>query len=273
MGGFSQDCIFNSTIALAASGGNLGVAPNAGASANTKGAWSQIVASSPIDCQMACLQFMGVASTTTVDGISVDIGIGAAASEVVLIPDVMNWYGATVGLFIAVNHVLIPLVIPAGTRISARAQANIASPGTTMQVNLILFDSGFGVPEGCAGVDAIGFTAASTTGTSITPGATGAKGSYAQLVASTSRDYCGFFFGLNYSSTAGNRIFDIAIGAAASEKIILPDLPAFNFYSTTRLPYFPVPVPAGQRLAARVADIKSGGNTTVSQLVAYGVYQ
>lgn len=270
MGGFSQDCIFGSTIAVAASAGNLGIAPNAGGTANTNGAWSQIVASSPLDCQMACLQVMGVASTTAVVGISIDIGIGAAASEVVLAADLMNWYRVT-GDYITANSVVIPLAIPEGTRIAVRAQASIATPGTTLQVNLILFDTGFGMPEGCAGVDAIGFTAASTTGTTITPGAAGAKGTYVQLVASTARDYCGFFFSVNTGTAAGNRSMDAAVGAAASEKIIIPDMPNFNQYFTAWTPYYPVPVPAGQRLSARVADIKP--DTSAGQVVAYGVYQ
>lgn len=271
MGGYTQDYAANSTIAVAASAGNLGVAPNAGGTANTKGAWSQIVASTAADCSIVCVQTFGLKSTTTVNGISVDIGVGAAGSEKVLIPDLLHWYNAVVNNFIVVNSVVFPLNIPSGTRIAARAQADLATPGTTLQCNVILFDPGFGVPEGCAGVDAIGFVAATTTGTAVTPGASGAKGSYAQLVASTARDYCGFFLSEFQGVNAGYRTLDIAIGAAASEQIIIPDIFSFNPWFTSFLPYYPVPVPSGVRLSMRVSDTKP--DTSNGLVVIYGVYQ
>ena len=102
--------------------------------------------------------------------------------------------------------------------------------------------------------------AAGAAGTSITPGASNAMGSYTELLASSADDCHGIEVVFN-SDTGSTRakLFDIAIGAGGSEIVILPNLvcgpvpiyqSAGNVVGGARY-FFPVFVKAGTRFAAR----------------------
>jgi hypothetical protein len=126
----------------------------------------------------------------------------------------------------------------------------------------------------------MGFQSATTKGTTVTcAGSANTKGSYAQVTASTSYDYIGLGFALDSQAlTSGNGavwLMDIAIGAAASEKIILPDW-AFAVYNQTSYllpatchpPFLPMKIPAGTRLSARC---QSGLASASCGVTIYGV--
>lgn len=89
--------------------------------------------------------------------------------------------------------------------------------------------------------------------------------SYTTIVASTAIDAAGIWvFAVQQQSTANDIIFDIAIGAAASETIILADLKidsGTNANACVSTYYFPIEIPAGVRLSGRCAST-TGANTT-----------
>jgi hypothetical protein len=110
---------------------------------------------------------------------------------------------------------------------------------------------------------AIGADTANTYGTTITAsGSTNTKGSYTELTSSTSKAIKGFFItfhGQNALTRAtGFYLVDIAIGAASSEVDIVKNHPNAirGEDSTSPRPYisqfFPIPIPAGTRLSARL---------------------
>jgi len=78
------------------------------------------------------------------------------------------------------------------------------------------------------------------------------KGTYSQLIASTSADATGLYIGINNAAASGRSfLVDIAVGAAASEQIILANLlidQPLRFVHSLQLPCL---IPAGSRLAAR----------------------
>lgn len=205
-------------------------------------------------------------TTVAVNRGTVSIAVGAAASEVDIVPDIQLSYN---GGNSASTTILMPIQIPAGTRISARARG-----GDTYIVQVILFEGGFASAEGGAGADLIGASLA--TPTTITTGLANTKGSYSQLVASSAKDYIGFVLCVDNAANSGMPAFsfliDIAIGGAGSEQAIVP-----NFYfdpsgmdDVTLAFYFPINIPSGTRIAARAQA--SGASKTLG-ISLLGVYQ
>ena len=108
-------------------------------------------------------------------------------------------------------------------------------------------------------------------GTVIDPGGTAhTKGSWTEIVSSTTEQYNGFF--LSHSrydwritgSIYG--VFDIGFGASSSEVVICANLPYYRqnsgyLISPFFTPIFPIKIPAGTRIAARAA----GSNTSAGQ--------
>lgn len=109
-----------------------GVQVDPGATANTKGAYSEIVASLANPIKGLILAFGTMASTTRASAFwLVDIAVGAAGSEQILIPDFqLGCNSAGAKSVMPQTSPLIPLSIPAGTRLSARAQCDITTAGT-----------------------------------------------------------------------------------------------------------------------------------------------
>lgn len=101
-----------------------------GGTANTKGSWSQLIASTA-NPYKAILVAIGNQARDTRSGASwlVDIGIGAAAAETTLVPNLPARVQAATDLPVPRFHGPLPVHIPAGTRISARAQCSINTAG------------------------------------------------------------------------------------------------------------------------------------------------
>ena len=211
---------------------------------NTKGSWTQITASCPID---TC--FVGVAMTSPGGTLglvqSMDIGIGPSGSEVILIADLL------LESTVMFQQFLLPLTIPSGVRISARTQAATAS--SVARIWLQLFDGSFDA-EGVAGCDTYGFNSSTSEGTSVTLG-NNSKGSYAEITPSTTNDYCGICLGLQANPANGHYSSDLAIGPSGSETIIIPDIyfssAASGGIHWCMSNFYPVGIPAGSRLAFR----------------------
>lgn len=263
-------------------GNNYTVSSNAGvntppsASANTKGSFTQVVASTSVDSVWMVVDLQYYPSTTTT--VFVDVAVGAAGSEKVIIQDLEFSCTDLGGQHQASQLYGFPVAIPSGTRISARSQVNNAS-GDSPQVSVILFDGSFSQSEGYAGVDAIGANESSTIGSTLDPGGViHTKGAYTQLTASTSRDYVGIlaaFDGQNTGTLGSSQSVDIAIGGAGSETVIVPDI---TFWTSVRtipwiLPFIPIMIPSGTRIAGRCSSSLTGAADRTVGLIVYGVYQ
>lgn len=247
------------------------------ASVNTKGSWNQLVASAAYDICLLDISYNGFFSSSGFGQIAMDIGIGASGSEVVLIPNLV--FGCGINDYDFYSNFQIPVQIKAGTRIAMRYQTTSTTLNSfPLGIRVEAYSGEIHRMEGAAGVDAIGVgtLTGSPYATNFTPGnsSTG-KGSWTQLVASTSRDYMGLF--VSYVPTAGDTTnfpdlnIDIGIGASGSEQVIIPDMmldQVINGYH--RL--IPTPIPAGSRLAVRgVGDTAAVAGT--SSVVVYGIYQ
>ncbi len=241
------------------------------ATANTKGNWAQLTASTAND---ACMIVVLVEDDNGgAINYSIDIGVGAGGSEKILVADLMistNANSQPVS-----NFYMLPVQIPSGTRVAARTQASGASQAA-INVAVYIADGAFTQLEGAAGVDTIGFTAATTSGTAVTSG-NAVKGSYAQLSASTAKDYVGLMFAMDYqgSSVIHNQswLADIAVGAGGSENIIIPNYymrsNTQSIFNPSTSEYFPIQIPSGTAISAR---LQSNFAAVAVGMTAYGVY-
>jgi hypothetical protein len=249
---------------------SAGTAVTSNASANTKGSYSQLIASTAND---ACGLLVTSGPSSTTGRWSVDIAIGGAGSEVIVAADLMfNFSGS--GLAQSAMTCFVPLNIPAGTRIAARAQCqNASSP--TLKVSAQLINSGFDGLGGLSASDTYGFVAASTKGTTVDPGAVAnTKGSWTQLVSSCNRDIKALgicFDGGGGGGGSNQSLVDIGVGAAASEQILIPNIQQVSSNTVNYSPYgmiiFPCSIPAATRIAARAQSssvVISQRNSTVT---------
>lgn len=218
---------------------------------NTKGAYVQLTASSAADTSGICV----IASNRdlTAGAMLVDVAVGAAASEKIIIPDI-PCTGTSVTVQ-AIATPIFPVTIPAGSRISVRTQSTTASDASLAAVMLV-DNSRMGRSGGS--MDSYGVISATTLTTSIDSGAVlNTKGSYTQITASTTNDLCGFAFcisGLNTTSNVGAHfLVDVAIGGAGAETVIVGNW--WFYHGGTHLPpwapWFDMDIPAGTRIAVR----------------------
>lgn len=239
-GGFSTTATTQSTI----------TAPG---SANTKGAWLELVTSTAFDSSGFLLNT--TLTTTASRQILVDIGVGVAGSEQVILSNYAFSLGAMAH---SISH-YIPLAIPAGTRVSCRYQRN---NGATFTASV--YPIGMGYWGGAFGSsETWGADTSDSGGTAVTPGTDDTKGSYVQLVAGSTRDVNAIIIHLtggDFSMAGAHRVLiDLATGAAGSETVIIPNLMAIGNagdaqYRPHAIGPIPCNIPAGSRVAVRAQD-------------------
>jgi hypothetical protein len=231
----------------------IGVTVTANATANTKGSWTQLIASSSGNTSSIVVSAAGVAAAATTNTATLlDIGTGASGSETTIIADVAVGASGSAGQGVN-NSFEIPFKIPSGTRISARIQSVVAG-GKTASISAFLMDLG-NYDTAPTSVDVIGADTANSKGISFS----GASGSWNEAIASTSRDYravCCVLSSHN-SDVAGITItWDVGIGASGSEVVFGGGRApvSSNEVISNATPYnylFGRKIPAGSRLAVR----------------------
>lgn len=224
------------------------------AGTGAEGSWTELIASTAADSDHITVyaSYATVGAGAGVEEFSIDIGVGAAASEQVLIEN-MPMSGRVLNSE-TIDIMSFPIQIPASTRVAARVAADSA---LNAGVAIVLHKGGE-KSSSFSGAKGYGITAA-FGGTAVDPGgAANTKGSWTELVASTGETIRGFWIhiGLNENLTVGvvsSTFTDIGIGAAASEQVIVP-----NHYTMTgtsengiRSVFYDIEIPAGTRIAAR----------------------
>lgn len=249
---------------------SMGVSVVSGA-INTKGSYTELLASAAYDAQgfFIWMQKAGHAN----NDVLVDVAIGAAASETIIIN---NLVGANAGNGECTQY-YIPIAIPAGTRVSARSQASAATDTSKVGITLAA-DHPLGWSGGL--ITTYGADTADSGGVSVDPGATvNTKGAYSELVASTTYDISALILAIGEQnnfirSSAGYRI-DLAVGAAASEQIIIPDIQmSQNAAGDQFIPrsfHFRTHIPAGSRIAVRAQSSINDAADRLFDAILYGI--
>lgn len=213
-----------------------------GGVANTKTAWVQIAASLPNTISAILLMSRVSAANYKL----MDIGIGGAGSEVVLVPNIDVNAGISGD---SMRYLLIPVSIPAGTRISVRTQAG----GTNAVVRykmLFLTDTFIGL-QAPTRWENWGADTSTSHGTSVvTSASVNTEGSWVQLVAATSFTTKWLIVMISAFGTGRLIAIDIAVGGAGSEQVILPNI-LFTNQNLGLAVVLPFSIPGGSRVSAR----------------------
>jgi hypothetical protein len=229
-------------------------------STNTKGAWTQVIAASVTDAY-GLIVFNSAATSIAATDTStvVDVGVGGSGSEVAIITDIaMGWRPS--GFF----ENRIPVFVPAGSAISVRA-AGVAGTGS---IAVVVVPLGRTFTGRRPSTSALSLNASGAKGTNLSvPGASNTKGSWTQLVASTSEPYAGLVIGVQGGADnvqpIANALIDIGVGASGSEVVVVSNVAAFSTTTSEQLvvvdngPWY-LDIPAGSRIAARFATSNTG---------------
>lgn len=250
------------------------VAATANASANTKGAWAQI---------FAATQYPGFL-TFTMNSASLnysylfDIGIGADGSEVVIAGNLIFEWSTSYGVAVS-GAVGLPIFIPAGARVSYRAQCSTASSKVLIGgFNLIHISSFYG-SDIYSIMETYGANTADSGGTSVDPGASAQTwGSWVQFSASCTRNIKAIMFGaagqLNFFRSDYYHFLRLGVGAEGSEQVVtgyhnLRSHMTTNMVTPQFSEIFPVSIPAGSRLAVQAYCNGNDASDRLTDCIVY----
>jgi hypothetical protein len=230
-----------------------GIRLTASATPHAKGAYGQLIDLLPADTYGITLILSGSAASATRTDMMLDLAIGAAGQEVVILPEFLcGWKPAiTTGPY----QIYLPFFIPKGTRVAARIQALIASDVLDV---IAFFHNGYDYMPGpfFRRADAYGTNAASSTGTSHTPGNTGVESTAANVGSALTRSYGGVMLAMN-----GTLATTITNAIAYHWELMIGGVTMLEWYHRSHTteeiqgpyPSFPIPhhLPAGTQLQVR----------------------
>lgn len=243
--------------------------------ANTKGSYVELVASSLFDATGIVLN-IGKAHSTQADFL-VDIAVGAASSEQIIIENLLICKSSLVWAY--ADQLYVPISIPAGTRISARMQTTDTIE--YLDISAYLQHGGCFADDTFSICHSMGPDTSDTGGVVVDPGTTAdTKGSYAQIVASSEFDCEQIIVAMsgrhNSSNTTHVGLLDIAVGAAASEQVILSNISyvthgGHDIIRPNLLGPIPFHVPAGTRISARCQSSITDATDRLIDVALYGI--
>jgi hypothetical protein len=207
----------------------------ADAAAHTKGAFSQVIASTAANSSVFVVNVTGIVSSGSNTATLLDIATGASGSESVILENIA--VGGASNPSQGGITFTVPFKIASGTRLSARIQSVITG-GKTADIEIQTFDAG-NYDTAPTSADVVGANTANSQGVSFS----GASGSWTQATASTTRAYRALVF---VPSTHDNAIsnltanFEIGVGASGSEQTVGASRAVYNSSEAcySNAPYF-----------------------------------
>ncbi len=253
-----------------------GTTITASGSTNTKGNWTQLVASLGFDAQLIIINAANSAVAATDTSTLLDIGIGASSSESVLIPDLLVGWTPVTDAAGSPRHYIFPLYVPSGSRISARCAS--ARVSNTVAVWITAYGGLRRSEDWWCGeqVLAYGINSGVSQGTNITPGVSGAEGSWTS-VGTTSQDHSMIVpgVGMNDTNAAANIGVTFDFGIDTTSTYLFRENYRASYDASERISQFGiwwpvnVPVASGSVLAARAS--MAGGAADTLDLAFYGI--
>jgi hypothetical protein len=269
MSGFPATIETNLTAASRA-----GLTLDADASAGTEGAWEELIASTALQSEWGMIAARTIGASGVDTGALIDLGIGAAASEVVILPNINMGEAEGVPTPSSQGKVSpFPQRIAASSRVAVRMEAAVNSE--TAEVAIWLFQNVHHVENVGTGVTyGADEDAGDACGTSVTPGS-GAFGTWTEI-GTTSADHNVWVVGMDLLGNTAVSNLDVLVqighgpnsGAVTTiggsirfrvnsvESIVgpVPDVPMFTTVSS------------GTKIWARIAS----GNTTALGVLIQG---
>jgi len=239
--------------------GTYGTTITMSTTANTWSAYTQLTASTAHAYHWLNVTLGRANSSSSPFTMAVEIAQGAASSEI----ELGTFFIACPATYKVGRTFALPVSVPAGTRLSARARCNKGPfTGPKIDVGVWGVHGGFGqIPHLGSKVTSNGTTISTTSGTTIDPGGTAnTKGSWVQIVGSTAQEtYWVILNSLFENSVASNCTWavDIGVGGSGSEIVWYPDLLFEGSLSSDQMvPFlygFPLTISRAQRIAVRAA--------------------
>jgi hypothetical protein len=255
-------------------GGAFGTSVTAG-TANIKGTWAAIHATISYDLYYHTITFTEGAVSTVSTRIFCDLGVGPDSSNVTQVAenlDASNAAPHTQG-----GRVLhgFPLYIPAGTQLWARVQSNTASQ--TVRVHI----SSWGAPDHpesfpkISYIESIGDSTATTTGTAITAGASGALGTATSMGGGFTNNVSGVSMSIGSDDASLGSVGYLGAvctdaTATVQELGIACDHKVLGTTEQVRSNASPIwcDIPAGQTMSARISC--NGTSDSTMWAILYG---
>lgn len=262
---------------------SLGTSVTTGGAASTKGTAVQLIASTAFDAYLVLITAAAYGTSATTSRGCLDILVGSATEEV-LIPNLLMGFCGNIGAASpGPKRWIFPLYVPAGTRIAAQVAGDRTS--TAMRVGIQLW-GGAGYPPFPVGQRVVTYGIGTVpAGTAVTPGASGAEGSWTQIVASTSEDHFCIVPSAqpptgDTTLTASGLWQDVGIGAA-TEEVIAGSGREHSFVWTldgnelVSGPENPMPlfadIPSGSRLVSRLSRSSAADTVATWDVALHGV--
>ena len=251
--------------------GTWGTQLTAHATIHTLGTKQELVAATTHETDLVKIYVYNTRSATTLTDQLVNIYIGGAGVERVLIPNLLSGWANEAANGKPGRRYVFPLHIPRGARITADCQALISADTVIVQIELY---GGGGIGWSGGGVECLGADTANSRGTGVVAGSA-SDGTLTSIGTSTYTYKAIMGVQAGNSDTSMIESFmalDIGLSGAA-----LPGLENFLQILTTQedtqdLDIFPRyrEVPAGTALYARLQS--SGTDTETHYVCIYGVY-
>ena len=229
---------------------------------NTKAAYYEVIDSTE---QNAIGFVVFIQDQNTLADYLLDIAIGAAGSEVIVLPNLYvgghkEDYSMHVGGF-----VVLPIPLPAGTRVSVRGQTNYSLAGEVDLTVMLITGGDLHSNAPLSVVDTYGANTSESDGTDVTVDE-GAFSSWVEITSGITENIKGFFLSLVDNNTVYDGEFyarlDIGVGSAGNEVKIVDGLPInvrtggyegnYGSIWPKYTPFFPISIASGQRVVVRV---------------------
>ena len=227
--------------------------PTASATPHTKGAWSQLTASTSADAGLLLIRAEAVATTATETSMLLDVGIGAAGSETPIMENLAIG-GASSASGLALGVIMpLPVRIASGSRLSCRIQALIGSDTVNVSATPFALNARQMLPTT---VDVIGTSTTTSRGTAFS----GSFGTWTEITASTSQRYRAILLSPSVIGTdivSFTRDLEIAVGAVGSEveigRVYVDYRNTESVFHAATFFYAPIAcdIPAGSRLSVK----------------------
>jgi hypothetical protein len=237
--------------------GTAGTSLTSSGTAHTYGSWTQIHAGLTYYSEYVLVNLSNTFANLAVRNAYVDIGIGPDSSNVTVIVEKLCGTGACA---VTGRVYFFPLRIPPDIPIWARVQHTVGSATIGIQFTVFGGNANPATIPAVGRIVCLGATTASTVGTSITVGGTGAEGSWTVITASTTEDYSGLMIGMFTTDTGWTALpaysLDASIGASGQELTVGENLTQWLLATSNEssvsysVPTF-VGIPVGSRLCVR----------------------
>ncbi len=244
------------------------VTATAGA-ANVKGSWVQLEASTATAWSGFWILLPNTGAATTNTSTLMDIGFGAAASEVVQVSNYPIGYLASAvqsATSVSFHAVYVPLYVPSGVRIAARVQSAVASKNVLLRIIGQPYRGGLHGIQAAATATTYGSSTANSRAVTVTASASAnTLGAWTELTASTTARTDSMLLAIqgNASTAISNSGVNIQVGvggsgaeamvaeswfSASTSEMIVPAPPLILTPATG------LDIPSGSRLVARLAS-------------------